>query len=51
MTGLRTLVFSRKVIKPEVFELWSKKYEDTYNQLDIDKEQIKKLMFQLEDGV
>jgi soluble P-type ATPase len=27
MTGLRTLVFSRKVIKEDVYENWSKRYE------------------------
>ena len=27
MTGLRTLVFAKKVIKPKIYESWSRRYE------------------------
>ena len=35
MTGLRTLVFAKKTLKPKVYESWSMRYEEAYNQLDI----------------
>ncbi len=33
MTGLRTLVITKKVLTEEMFESWSKRYEDEYNKL------------------
>jgi len=33
MTGLRTLVITRKLLTDEFYDAWSKKYEEAYNRL------------------
>jgi phospholipid-translocating ATPase len=51
MTGLRTLVITKKKLSPEFFERWTKEYEMAYNKLEIDHKTIEKLMNELEIGV
>ena len=37
MTGLRTLVISKKSLKEEHFQQWAARYEQAYNKLEVDK--------------
>lgn len=47
MTGLRTLVITRKVLTAEFFAKWSQEYDKAYNKLEIDQRTINKLMNEL----
>ena len=47
MTGLRTLVITKKVLTKDFFQSWSKRYEGEYNKLEINHAEIDKLMFEL----
>jgi hypothetical protein len=44
MSGLRTLVMTRKVLTKEFFEKWSNDYEYAYNRIEIDHKAINRLM-------
>jgi|688.fasta_scaffold2878600_1 phospholipid-translocating ATPase len=51
MSGLRTLVMTRKVLARDFFEKWSNDYEYAYNRIEIDHKTINRLMNELEYGV
>ena len=44
MTGLRTLVITRKQLTKEFFDKWSNEYEYANNRLEIDQKILNKLM-------
>lgn len=37
MTGLRTLVISKKQLKEDKYNAWSQKYQEANNKLEVDK--------------
>jgi magnesium-transporting ATPase (P-type) len=37
MTGLRTLVISKKDLKEDQYNSWSQKYQEANNKLEVDK--------------
>jgi hypothetical protein len=47
MTGLRTLVITRKILTTEFFTKWSQEYDKAYNKLEIDQRTINRLMNEL----
>lgn len=51
MTGLRTLVISKKSLKKDQYEQWAANFEEANNKLEVDKREIERLMNQIENGV